>query len=250
MYAAWGFIFLINYLSFFWAYFMQSDKLTDLMYSISFVSVALAILVWGGDYSLDKILLVSMVVIWGIRLGAYLFMRIHQMKKDDRFDERRESFIGFGMFWTLQALTVSIVMIPVIIYLGKESVSLGFLHYLGMAMWLLGLVVESVADQQKFAFKSNEANKGQFMRSGIWKYSQHPNYAGEMLCWIGVFLFCVPALVGWEWLSIISPIWIVFLLLFVSGIPYLKKSANKKYGHLEAYQDYKKNTPLLFPLIS
>ncbi|MFP4656189.1 MAG: DUF1295 domain-containing protein [Candidatus Woesearchaeota archaeon] len=102
--------------------------------------------------------------------------------------------------------------------------------------------IESFSDFQKLTFKKQPKNKGRFIKSGLWKYSRHPNYFGEILCWIGVYVFCGV----WMW-GLISPIFITTMLLFVSGIPLLEKKADEKWGGSREYQKYKHETPILIP---
>lgn len=238
----------INAIGLLWGYAQQSDKATDLFYSLSF-AVLTGVLWFTEADSLMHHLLFGMILLWSFRLGSYLFKRIHAMGKDDRFDEMRKQFIRFARFWALQALSVLILSIPIIIIYQKTNIEFGAVHLLGIGIWALGLLIETIADQQKFAFRQNPVNDGQFIQTGLWKQVQHPNYLGEILCWIGVFVCAIPSLENWEWLAIISPIWIAFLLIFVSGIPLLQKASQKKYGALKTYQTYQKNTPLLVPFL-
>jgi len=241
-------VLIINAIGLIWGYTQQSDKATDLFYSLSFIALTGVLWLTKAD-SLMHHLLLGMILLWGFRLGSYLFKRIHAIGKDDRFDEMRKHFIRFASFWTIQALSVLILSIPIIIIFQKATIKFGPIHLLGVAIWALGLSIETIADQQKFAFRQNSANDGQFIQTGLWKQLQHPNYFGEILCWLGIFICAIPSLENWEWLAIISPIWITFLLIFVSGIPLLKKASNKKYGSLKSYQTYQKNTPLLIPFV-
>lgn len=239
---------IINAIGLIWGYTQQSDKATDLFYSLSFASLTVFLWFASAD-SLIHHFLLGMVLLWSFRLGSYLFKRIHAMGKDDRFDEMRKQFIRFAGFWTLQALSILILSIPIIIIYQKSNIEFEAIHAIGIIVWALGLLLETIADQQKFAFRQDSANDGQFIQTGLWKHLQHPNYLGEILCWIGIFVCAIPSLENWEWLAIISPIWIVFLLVFVSGIPLLQKASQKKYGHLNSYQNYQKNTPLLIPFL-
>ena len=107
----------------------------------------------------------------------------------------------------------------------------------------------TIADQQKFTFRNNPNNHGQFVNVGVWRYSQHPNYFGEMLCWFGVFMMTIPYIEQWDLIGIVSPLWIIILLRFISGIPLLQRGAEKRYGHLSSYQQYRKKTALLIPFV-
>ena len=240
-------IVLINLIGLIWAYTRQSDKLTDLIYGMSFFIMTMFSFLNKGDYSFPKILLTVMISLWSLRLAIYLFLRINKIKKDARFDVMRKQFKRLARFWFLQTVTILIIALPVIIFLAKDGVSLGVISWIGASIFFIGFCIEAIADNQKFRFKNNLATKDTFISSGLWKYSRHPNYFGEILCWIGVFLYGMPFLAGWEWLAILSPLWIIFLLVKVSGIPLLEKSADKKYGGDESYERYKKETPVLVP---
>ena len=130
-------------------------------------------------------------------------------------------------------LTVWVVLIPAILFDGT-------FYIVGAIIWIIGLIIESFADAQKFSFKKK--NKGKFIQTGLWKYSRHPNYFGEMLCWIGIYVFAGV----WLW-GLISPLYIIALLVFVSGIPLLEKKADAIWGKNKAYQKYKKETSVLIP---
>ncbi|KAG5684442.1 hypothetical protein PVAND_013676 [Polypedilum vanderplanki] len=117
----------------------------------------------------------------------------------------------------------------------------------GFLLWIAGFIFETVADYQKFTFRSLPENKGNFMSSGLWAYSRHPNYFGEILLWLGV---AISSFSGSKSYSVfISPIFVALLLIFVSGIPALEKKADQLYANNEEYQLYKKNTPVLIPFI-
>jgi len=170
------------------------------------------------------------------------------MGKDKRFDEMRTKFWSFLKFWLLQGVTVWVVLLPSLLLFSKETVQWSELSWLGIAIFIAGLTIESLADYQKFVFKSNPDNKGKWIASGLWKYSRHPNYLGEILVWLGVYLFCFTSLSGVQQLiGALSPLFITGLLLFVSGIPLLEKKAQKKWGDKKEYQQYKKSTGVLVP---
>lgn len=238
---------IINLGVFLYAYHHQTDHYTDLTYGMTFLLTTLGILIYQGDFPLEKVLLTLMITLWSVRLAHYLFKRIKTIKKDDRFDKMRKSFWSFGGFWALQAVSIWIILLPTIIILSKKNIQINWFMIIGIIIWLKGFVIEAIADNQKFNFKMNPKNKEKFIQSGIWHYSRHPNYWGEILCWVGIFIYALPYLQTWEWLSIISPLWIIILLTCISGIPLLEKSADKKYGNQATYQNYKNNTSILIP---
>jgi steroid 5-alpha reductase family enzyme len=226
----------------------KTDRLTDLSYGLTFVILSGLILALQRGPSAGQVLIASLVIIWGLRLGLYLFIRILKIGRDERFDGRRENPGKFARFWTLQTVTIWIIHLPVTLYLSDLSKP-GFSWPLvaGTVLWLAGFTIEAVADQQKFAFKNRPENRGKWIESGLWKYSRHPNYFGESLLWVGVFVITVPVLGGWMWAALVSPVYITLLLLFVSGIPLLEKQAEKKYSSDPAYGVYRDRTSLFVP---
>ncbi|MDZ7611142.1 MAG: DUF1295 domain-containing protein [Candidatus Moranbacteria bacterium] len=234
----------LNVAMFIPAYKFKTDKLTDLSYGLTFVILAVLVL-FLNSITEAKIILTLMVIAWGLRLGGFLFLRVRKFKKDSRFDGMRESFFRFFRFWFLQGLTAWVVLVPALFFIssGGDSVL-----WAGFFIWLAGLIIEATADWQKYRFSQKKENQGRFIQEGLWNYSRHPNYFGEILCWVGVYIFVFPGLSGLEpLLALISPLFIISLLLFISGIPPLEKFADQKWGKEKAYQEYKKSTSILVP---
>ena len=226
----------------------RTDVVTDLSYSLTFALLAVVLLFTGAA---EPIQLVAslLVVVWAVRLGTYLFRRIMRMKVDHRFDGMRDDPLRFARFWLLQAITVAVVMLPVTYLLDRDDPpGIGAWSIAGAAVWLVGLLVEAIADAQKSAFKAKAENRDRFVESGLWRYSRHPNYFAEMLVWWGLFLYTVPVLHGAAFAVVAGPVFITLLLLFVSGIPPLERSAEEKYGNDPAYREYKRRTSILVPL--
>lgn len=223
----------------------KTDKVTDLSYGLTFVIVAL-FLFWRHQTPYAG-LLAAMITLWGIRLASYLFIRILKMGRDRRFDGIREKFWAFAKFWLLQGIAIWVIMLPAIFGM-RAGQTISPVSYVGLAIFLLGLLIETFADWQKYQFKNDPKNRGKWIASGIWKHARHPNYFGELLVWWGIFLYVVPTLQGWGWLTVISPLFITVLLLFVTGIPPLRKQMDEKYGKNPKYQSYLKKTRLLVPI--
>lgn len=240
----------INAVFFVIAAVLHTDVFTDITYSLSFVVLTLVLLVASPGLSPVQIATGAAVVLWGVRLGAYLFNRILHIKVDHRFDDKRDNFIKFGSFWLLQAITVWVVLLPVYGLLSRQPAPTvpAPLIALGLAVFAVGLVVESIADAQKYRFKLSATGASTFMAAGIWKYSRHPNYFGEILVWWGIALPGIAIFKGAAWLYMLGPVFITCLLLFVSGIPLLEKSADMKWGGDPAYAAYKQRTSILVPL--
>jgi steroid 5-alpha reductase family enzyme len=226
----------------------KTDVVTDLSYSLSFAVLALA-LPDAGAHKPVQLVASLLVLLWAFRLGGYLFGRILRIKVDHRFDEMREKPLRFARFWLLQAISVAVIMLPVSYLLGRENApGFGPWAIAGVAIWLVGLLIETISDAQKSAFKGTEKNRERFISSGLWKYSRHPNYFGEMLVWWGLFVYAVPFLHGAAFAVAAGPAFLTLLLLFVSGIPLLEKSAAARYGNDPAYREYKRRTSILVPL--
>lgn len=247
---AWVFLIILAVQVFFFvlAIIGRTDRYTDLAYGSTFVLVAWVLSIGTASWQLLQIALTLAITLWGVRLAGYLFYRILTIKKDDRFDQIRNNVLKFGMFWLLQAVSIWIIMLPSSMALTSTGlVTWSLWGCAGSTVFILGWLIETAADQQKFGFKQKAENKGKWIESGLWRYSRHPNYFGEILVWTGVFLMAMPYLSGWSWLTAIGPFWITGLLLFGTGIPTTEKSAEQRYGADPAYQDYKKRTSILVP---
>ncbi len=226
----------------------KTDALTDLTYGLTFALVAGTLLIGAGRFEATQVLISAAIVLWGIRLGGYLAIRVLKTGRDERFDGIRERPAKFAVFWSVQAVTIWTVLLPSTVALSHPGpLPLTWPTLLGLAIWLAGLIIEAVADQQKFAFRNDPANKGRWIDRGLWRYSRHPNYFGEMLCWWGLFIAASPALSGWTWLSAAGPAFLTGLLLFGTGIPTVAKAQRERYGHDPAFQAYLRRTSLLVP---
>ncbi|MBN2052571.1 DUF1295 domain-containing protein [Candidatus Woesearchaeota archaeon] len=229
------------------AFIFRTDKLTDLSYGLTFILLAWIVFL-KNSFSPLKLLLVIMITLWGMRLAGYLVIRILKTKKDKRFDGIRESFPRFFSFWVLQGVSVWIIMLSTLLFLNNTTVYSG-LTLIGIIVWIIGISIEATADQQKYAFKSKPENKGKWISSGLWKYSRHPNYFGEISCWLGIYLLTFSSLPGiYKLLALASPLYIAFILIFVTGLPKLEKYADEKWGGNKDYQAYKRRTSILIIL--
>lgn len=240
---------LLNISLFAVAFKRQSDKLTDASYALSFITLVIAAGIISG-LSLYVLVGMFLVCVWGIRIGGFLLYRVIKTGKDARFDAFRSSFFGFLRFWVLQAITVWVLLIPLFLAfpLTPEG-NLPAVSLIGVLVFVIGFSIEAVADAQKWRFSRQKKNKGTWIDTGIWRYSRHPNYFGEILVWIGLYVYAVPVLaLPASLVALISPLFIMCLLLFVSGIPLLEKSANERWGTKPAYQQYKRRTSILIPL--
>jgi steroid 5-alpha reductase family enzyme len=243
-----GLAFLIQWLAFIPAYVLQTEKFYDLTGSITYVSVITLAALLSPGLDGRSLLLWALVVIWAIRLGTFLFGRIRRAGKDDRFDEIKPSFIRFLNVWTIQALWVTFTMAASLVVITTATrKDLDIFALVGFLVWAFGFTLEVIADVQKSRFAANPANKGQFIQTGLWSRSRHPNYFGEITLWVGVAVIALPILLGWQWVALISPVFVALLITRISGVPLLEKKADKKWGGQEDYEAYKKRTPVLIP---
>lgn len=245
-----GLAFLIQWLAFVPAYIRQTEKFFDLTGSlthifISLFAVGLSPVADGRSY-----LLLALVVIWAARLGAFLYQRIHKAGGDGRFDDIKPSLIRFLTVWTIQGLWVSLTQAAALVALTTtRRQELGLLALIGFLIWAIGFAIEVAADTQKSRFRADPDNAGKFIQTGLWARSRHPNYFGEILLWIGVTFVALPILQGWQWIALLSPLFVTLLLTRISGIPILEKRADEKWGGQSDYEAYKKETPLLIPCL-
>jgi len=188
------------------------------------------------------------ITVWALRLSLFLFSRVKKAGTDSRFTEIKRSAPRFFLTWTLQGTWVTLSAAPVIVVLTSNNRNeFPWLSILGILVWVLGLAIEIIADRQKSSFKADPKNKGEFISSGLWSKSRHPNYFGEWLLWLGVSIMALPFLSGWQFLSLISPIFVLILLTKVSGIPLLEKQALERWGQDEKYLKYIATVPSFFP---
>jgi steroid 5-alpha reductase family enzyme len=240
--------FLIQWVVFIPSFLRQTEKFFDLTGSLTYISLSTIAVLFSANVDARAILLYAMVLIWAVRLGAFLFTRIRKAGKDDRFDDLKPSFIRFLNVWTIQGLWVTFTAAAALIAITSANrKTLDVFALVGVLLWLLGFITEVVADAQKTRFNANPVNKGKFIQSGLWSRSRHPNYFGEILLWIGVAVVALPVLQGWAWVALVSPFFVALLLIRVSGIPLLEQKADKKWGGQPDYEAYKKRTPVLIP---
>ena len=240
--------FAINWLAFIPAYILRTEKFYDLTGSITYLTVMIVSLALAPTRDARSWLLLVMVAVWALRLGIFLFMRIKSAGEDRRFREIKQSFGRFLLAWTLQALWVSFTLAAALVVVTSEKrMELGIFALIGFLVWLIGFGIEVIADRQKSQFNNDPANKGKFINTGLWAWSRHPNYFGEIVLWVGVTIIALPILQGWQWVALISPLFVTLLLTRISGIPMLEERADEKWGGQEDYEAYKANTPVLIP---
>ena len=242
--------FLIQWVAFIPAYLFQTEKFYDLTGSLTYLTVIWFVYLSSnqvGEVNFQNLIVTVLISIWAIRLGSFLFSRIHKDGEDKRFRSIKTSPSQFFMTWTLQGMWVSICSMCVITGISSsEGLVLNPLFYLGFILFLIGFSIEVIADHQKTVFRAIKENKDKFISTGLWSKSQHPNYFGEILLWSSIAIMSFSSLSGTQYLTMISPIFTYVLLVYISGVRMLDDMGNKKWGHLEEYRAYKKNTPMLF----
>ena len=240
--------FMIQWILFFPAYYFQTEKFYDLAGSLTYLTVI--IYTTYASYSvtglnLGNLIFGSFIIIWTLRLGIFLYTRIHSTGEDKRFKFIKKSPTQFFMTWTLQGMWVSVCSTCAITAIAK-GVVLNFFFLVGFLVFILGFLIEIIADHQKNDFRKKSIFKNDFIQSGLWAYSRHPNYLGEIILWTGIAICSFSSLEGLQLITLISPIFTYVLLVYISGIPLLEEKGKKKWGHLSNYQKYLEKTPKLF----
>jgi len=242
-----GLAFLIQWLAFIPAYLLQTEKFFDLTGGITYVIIVIVTQYFSG-IDARSMLLSTLVMVWAVRLGSFLFRRIQKAGKDVRFDEIKPSFIRFLSVWTIQGLWVTFTASAALIAISTTNRKVLDLYaIIGFLVWLIGFAIEVAADTQKSRFSADPDNKGKFIQTGLWARSRHPNYFGEIVLWIGITIVTLPVLQSWQWIALISPVFVILFLTRVSGVPLLEKRADEKWGGQKEYESYKARTPVLIP---
>ncbi len=244
-----GCIFVFMNLMYLLALRLKDNSIVDIGWGVGFIIVALATLISSGTFFPKQLLITAIIIAWGLRLAVYIFMRNNGRGEDYRYRQWREEW-GKTIYWRsylqvfmLQGVIMFIVALPVMQINSSSSSELSMIDILGFVVWLTGFLFESIGDTQMMRFKNNPSNKGKIMRSGLWKYTRHPNYFGEALLWWGIFI--IAASTGNVFLSLVSPLLLTFLLLRVSGVAMLEK----KYTGNAEYDEYIRTTSSFIPMI-
>ena len=243
--------FLIHWIIFLPSFFAKTEKFYDITGTVAyFVMTGLAVYIASQSSALSLLskIVVAMVLVWALRLGLFLLIRVFHVGEDKRFFEAKKSFSKFLMFFCISGLWVFLTVANALtLILNNPDMNVDLFLGIGVIIWITGFLFEVIADEQKRRFRNNDSNHGQFITTGLWSISRHPNYFGEILIWIGMAVISFPILSGWQYATLISPLFVILLLTKVSGINLLEESAGKKWGSLDEYQTYKANTAVLIP---
>jgi len=230
------------------SYLARTERFYDLTGSLTYLTLAALALALGPPADTRSWVLATLVAVWAARLGSFLFRRISSAGSDRRFDEMKTSFVRFLVAWTLQGVWVCFTAGAALAVIASDRTApWGLPSSAGLTLWAVGFTIEVVADRQKSRFRSRPENEGRFISSGLWAWSRHPNYFGEIVLWIGVALVAIPALSGWQYVTLLSPVFVTLLLTKVSGIPLLEERADATWGDDPEYRAYRSRTPVLVP---
>jgi steroid 5-alpha reductase family enzyme len=233
-----------------WAKAIKNAGVVDIFWAINFSIIAIVLCLMADGFWERKIIISLMVLIWSMRLGIYLLIRVgsHLQVEEGRYKRLREEWAPnpdrkFFFFFQSQALSNIYLAIPFFLIAFNKKPEMSVLEYAGIAVWAISILGEAIADGQLKKFKANAANKGKVCDAGLWNYSRHPNYFFESMIWVGYFLMSLNADYGW--LGILSPITILLLLFRVTGIPLTEQQALSSKG--DAYKEYQRTTSVFVP---
>lgn len=240
--------FVLHWLGFIPAYLFQTEHYFDLIGSISYVATVALAFALAPSFDTRELVVATLICVWAVRLGSFLFIRVKKAGQDRRFTQIKTKFFRFLLTWTLGGTWVFITMAAGLAAMTSQSQSpVDAFLVVGATLWVIGFGIEVVADQQKTAFRKDPANAEKFISSGLWSISRHPNYFGEIILWIGIAVIALPVLEGWQWVTLVSPVFVSFLLLKVSGVPMLENNAESRWGNDPEFRQYKAKTPTLIP---
>ena len=247
--------FIVHWIIFIPSFLAKTEKFYDITGTLAYIIIlytASALTSYSSGISLElrTKIIIGMVSFWAIRLGVFLFIRVLRVGEDRRFHEAKKSFSKYLVWWTMSGLWVFLTTANALtLIINNKKLDNKFLFYFGVIIWIIGIGFEIVADEQKRRFRLNKNNKGSFICTGLWSVSRHPNYFGEIILWIGIAIISLPTLHGFQYVTLISPVFIYFLLTRISGVNLLEDSADKKWGEQPEYIKYKKNTSILVPFL-
>ena len=230
------------------SFLAQTEHYFDLTGSLTYITAAVVAMATTDDLDTRSLLLGVAILVWATRLGSFLFRRVKRDGGDGRFDTLKLDWLVFLRVWMLQGLWVTVTAGTALAAMTSGAkADLGAVGIVGAALWLAGFVIEVVADQQKSTFRADATNNGRFISTGLWAWSRHPNYFGEITLWLGLAILAVPALDGWQYVTLVSPIFVFVLLTRISGVPLLERRGMKRWGDEPDYREYVATTPVLIP---
>ncbi|MAI42199.1 MAG: DUF1295 domain-containing protein [Candidatus Azotimanducaceae bacterium] len=242
--------FLAQWVLFAPAYIFQTEHYFDLSGSVTYVGVITLAWLYGSLGDVRSSVISILVILWAVRLGSFLFTRVKRKGSDSRFTSIKPNFPVYLMTWTLQALWVSITASCALIAITTSNkIPFDGWAGTGLIIWVSGFLLEVIADYQKQKFRAEAQNAQKFINRGLWSWSRHPNYLGEMLLWFGIAIMAFPVLAGWQFVTLASPVFVCYLLTKVSGIEMLERQNDISWGSDPDYWAYKNSTPVLLPFL-
>ena len=246
---AW-YVLVIHWLAFIPALIFKTEKFYDLTGSICYAFSAIYVYLQSYGMFLSLSLFISLaILIWTLRLGSFLLKRVMDAGEDKRFRTIKTNPTQFFMTFNLSALWVVICSLCALTAVSNGVLEVKPIFYMGLLIFIIGFLIEVIADNQKTAFRAVPENANSFITTGLWSVSRHPNYFGEVTLWLGIAMMSLPYLEGVQYWTLISPIFSFVLIYFVSGVRMLEARANVKWGENKEYLDYVKKTPIFFPKI-
>ena len=228
-----------------WQKARDNAGIVDVVWACGVGGAAIVVALLGDGAMLPRILLAVLGGLWGLRLAAHLWKRVGREDEDGRYAYLRKHWQGdqrkFFLFFQAQALLVALFALPFLAVASNPVSSLGLLA--AIAVWLISVGGEAVADRQLADFRADPANRGKTCREGLWRYSRHPNYFFEWLHWLTYVVLAAGSPLWW--LALVGPVLMYLFLRYVSGIPYTEQQALRSRG--DDYREYQRTTPMLFP---
>jgi len=239
-------IFIVMNIFFVVSLILKRNDVADSAWGVGFIVIAIFNLIISGDFQRTKFILTFLIFLWGLRLTIYLTIRNWGKTEDFRYKEWRKRWgksvilKSYLKVFLLQGLLMFLISLPATLY-NRFDGGVSFYGFVGLLIWVVGFYFETVGDLELFFFKKNPKNKGEILKDGLWKYTRHPNYFGEVIMWWGIWILTLGS--TYWYLGLIGPLTITYLILKVSGIPLLEK----KYEGNKEFEKYKKETPSFFP---
>lgn len=241
-------LFVYMSLWFIFSLIKKRNDVADIAWGLGFVLITWGSFFLSGSSGIRGLLISILVSIWGLRLALHIYMRNKGKKEDYRYLAWRKKWgkwfylLSYLQVYILQGFLLFLIILPVLVVNKGQGQALGWLDFIGVLVWFFGFYFEAVGDMQLARFIKNPANKGKIMQNGLWAYTRHPNYFGEVTQWWGIWFIAISVPGGW--LTIIGPLTITFLILKVSGVPMLEKKMAKN----PEFAEYKRRVSVFFPL--
>lgn len=243
-----GVVFIYMTLWFVVSLFLKRNDIADVAWGLGFIVVAFSAFFFSDEHSIRQLVALTLVSLWGLRLSLHIYLRNRGKKEDYRYSAWRKAWgkwfylRSYFQVYVFQGIMLFLIISPVLVIMRFGGPELGLLDVFGVLVWWTGFFFESVGDMQLTRFLKDKKNKGKLMQSGLWKYTRHPNYFGEVLGWWGIFVIALSVPYGIY--SVIGPLTITVLILKVSGIPLLEKKMKE---HPD-FKEYSRRVSVFFPL--